>query len=155
MVTTPGGRAAQASSAGGLHQRRDAADTCTDAMTTGRCRHRSARRRALPAPALAVVVLAVMALAATSALAVARPAQAGARSGGGPSASPGVSARSGLSARERAASQALRYVRDLRRHPASGRLRRGTRVALGSDDPSIFGTSGLSDDFAMASSRGA
>ena len=39
---------------------------------------------------------------------------------------------------------------DLRRHPARGWLRRGTRVALGSDDPSIYGTSGLSDDFAMA-----
>jgi adenosine deaminase CECR1 len=46
--------------------------------------------------------------------------------------------------------QTLRYVPDLRRHPARGWLRRGTRVALGSDDPSIFGTSGLSDDFAMA-----
>jgi adenosine deaminase CECR1 len=46
--------------------------------------------------------------------------------------------------------QELRYVPDLRRHPARGWLRRGTRVALGSDDPSIFGTSGLSDDFAMA-----
>ena len=46
--------------------------------------------------------------------------------------------------------QELRYVPDLRRHPARGWLRRGTRVALGSEDPSIFGTSGLSDDFAMA-----
>jgi adenosine deaminase CECR1 len=46
--------------------------------------------------------------------------------------------------------QALRYVPDLRRHPAKGWLRRGTRVALGSDDPGLFGTRGLSDDFAMA-----
>ena len=46
--------------------------------------------------------------------------------------------------------QELRYVPDLRRHPARGWLRRGTRLALGSDDPSLFGTSGLSDDFAMA-----
>lgn len=46
--------------------------------------------------------------------------------------------------------QELRYVPDLRRHPARGWLRRGMRVALGSDDPSLFGTRGLSDDFAMA-----
>ena len=46
--------------------------------------------------------------------------------------------------------QALRYVPDLRRHPARAWLRRGTRVALGSDDPSIFGSRGLTDDFAMA-----
>jgi adenosine deaminase CECR1 len=46
--------------------------------------------------------------------------------------------------------QALRYVPDLRHHPARGWLRRGTRIALGSDDPSIFGTRGLTDDFAMA-----
>lgn len=46
--------------------------------------------------------------------------------------------------------QTLRYVPDLRRHPARGWLRRGMRVTLGSDDPAIFGSSGLTDDFAMA-----
>jgi adenosine deaminase CECR1 len=46
--------------------------------------------------------------------------------------------------------QELRYVPDLRRHPARGWLRRGARISLGSDDPSIFGTRGLSDDLAMA-----
>jgi adenosine deaminase CECR1 len=76
-------------------------------MTTGRCRHGSARSRALPAPALAVVVLTVMVLATAGAVVVARPAQAGARSAAGPSASPNVSARSGLSVRERAASLVL------------------------------------------------
>jgi adenosine deaminase CECR1 len=46
--------------------------------------------------------------------------------------------------------QALRYVPDLRRHPARGWLRRGMRVVLGSDDPAIFGSTGLTDDLSVA-----
>jgi adenosine deaminase CECR1 len=46
--------------------------------------------------------------------------------------------------------QALRYVPDLRRHPAKGWLRRGTPTALASDDPGIFGSPGLSGDFTLA-----
>ena len=46
--------------------------------------------------------------------------------------------------------QALRYVPDLRRHPAKGWLRRGIRVVLGSDDPAIFGSTGLTDDISVA-----
>ena len=46
--------------------------------------------------------------------------------------------------------QALRYVPDLRRHPAKGWLRRGMRVVLGSDDPAIFGSTGLTDDLSVA-----
>ena len=46
--------------------------------------------------------------------------------------------------------QGLRYVTDLRRHPARGWLRRGLRCALSSDDPAIFGSTELSDDFAAA-----
>ena len=43
--------------------------------------------------------------------------------------------------------KALRYVPDPRLHPAKGLLRRGLRIVLGSDDPAIFGTVGLTDDF--------
>lgn|GEM_PF-1321017 len=46
--------------------------------------------------------------------------------------------------------QALRYVPDLRRHPAKGWLRRGMRVVLGSDDPVVLGSTGLTDDLAAA-----
>jgi len=46
--------------------------------------------------------------------------------------------------------QALRYAPDLRRHPAKGWLRRGMRVVLGSDDPAIFGSTGLTDDLSVA-----
>jgi adenosine deaminase CECR1 len=46
--------------------------------------------------------------------------------------------------------QALRYVLDPRLHPARGYLQRGLQCVLGSDDPSIFGTTGLTDDFWMA-----
>ena len=46
--------------------------------------------------------------------------------------------------------QALRYVTDLRRHPARGWLRRGMHCTLSSDDPAILGSSELSDDFAVA-----
>ncbi|SDK99202.1 adenosine deaminase CECR1 [Catalinimonas alkaloidigena] len=43
--------------------------------------------------------------------------------------------------------QMLDYVGDLRVHPASYLLRRGVQIALSSDDPAIFGYSGLSYDF--------
>ncbi len=46
--------------------------------------------------------------------------------------------------------QAVRYVKALRRHPARGRLRRGVHCILSSDDPGIFGSGELSDDFAVA-----
>ena len=46
--------------------------------------------------------------------------------------------------------QALRYVPDLRDHPAKGWLRRGIEAALGSDDPELFQSRELSDDFALA-----
>jgi len=46
--------------------------------------------------------------------------------------------------------QALRYVTDMRAHPASSYLRHGLQCALGSDDPSIFGSTGLTDDFFTA-----
>lgn len=42
--------------------------------------------------------------------------------------------------------QLLRYVPDLRMHPASGYLARGLPVVLGNDDPGIFGNDGLSFD---------
>lgn len=43
--------------------------------------------------------------------------------------------------------KALRFVPDPRLHPAKGFLRRGLPIVLGSDDPAIFGTVGLTDDF--------
>jgi len=46
--------------------------------------------------------------------------------------------------------QALRYVPDLRDHPAKGWLRRGVKAALGSDDPELFQSRELSDDLALA-----
>lgn len=46
--------------------------------------------------------------------------------------------------------QALRYVDDLRIHPASGYLNRGVPCVLASDDPGIFGNDGLSFDFWQA-----
>lgn len=43
--------------------------------------------------------------------------------------------------------QMLRYVTDLRIHPANGYLRRGVPCVLGNDDPGILGNDGLSYDF--------
>jgi adenosine deaminase-related growth factor len=43
--------------------------------------------------------------------------------------------------------QQLRYVRDLRIHPASGYLNRGVPCVLGNDDPGIFGNDGLTYDY--------
>jgi adenosine deaminase CECR1 len=43
--------------------------------------------------------------------------------------------------------QQLRYVSDLRMHPASGYLNQGIACVIGSDDPGIFGNEGLSFDF--------
>ena len=43
--------------------------------------------------------------------------------------------------------QMLRYVRDLRIHPACGYIRRGIPCVLANDDPLIFGNHGLSYDF--------
>ncbi len=46
--------------------------------------------------------------------------------------------------------QLLRYVSDLRMHPAAGYLRRGVPCVLSNDDPGIFGNDGLSYDFWVA-----
>ncbi|MEM7478840.1 MAG: hypothetical protein AAF483_27970, partial [Planctomycetota bacterium] len=43
--------------------------------------------------------------------------------------------------------QVLRYVQDLRIHPACGYIRRGLPCVLSPDDPLIFGNAGLSYDF--------
>lgn len=43
--------------------------------------------------------------------------------------------------------QVLGYVHDLRMHPAAGYLKQGVACVLGSDDPMLFKTSGLSYDF--------
>jgi adenosine deaminase CECR1 len=43
--------------------------------------------------------------------------------------------------------QELRYVADLRIHPASGYLNRGVPCVIGNDDPGILGNDGLSYDF--------
>lgn len=43
--------------------------------------------------------------------------------------------------------QALRYVYDLAEHPGKGYLQRGLQGTLGSDDPALFGTEGLTDDY--------
>jgi adenosine deaminase CECR1 len=46
--------------------------------------------------------------------------------------------------------QLLRYVSDLRMHPADGYLRRGVPCVLSNDDPGILGNDGLSYDFWVA-----
>jgi adenosine deaminase CECR1 len=43
--------------------------------------------------------------------------------------------------------QALRYVGDLRLHPANRYLREGVTCVVSSDDPGVFGNNGLSFDF--------
>jgi adenosine deaminase CECR1 len=43
--------------------------------------------------------------------------------------------------------QALRYVGDLRLHPANQYLRGGVTCVISSDDPAVFGNDGLSYDF--------
>ena len=43
--------------------------------------------------------------------------------------------------------QLLRLLHDLRIHPALGYMNRGVQCVLGSDDPAIFGNTGLSYDF--------
>ena len=43
--------------------------------------------------------------------------------------------------------QELRYVADLRIHPAAGYLNRGVPCVIGNDDPGILGNDGLSYDF--------
>ncbi len=43
--------------------------------------------------------------------------------------------------------QQLRYVADLRLHPAAGYLNRGVPCVLGNDDPGILGNDGLAYDF--------
>ena len=43
--------------------------------------------------------------------------------------------------------QILGYVRDLRIHPACGLLRQGVQYTISSDDPGIFGYSGLTYDY--------
>lgn len=43
--------------------------------------------------------------------------------------------------------QALRYTDDLAKHPGKGYLERGLQGTLGSDDPALFGTDALTDDY--------
>ena len=48
--------------------------------------------------------------------------------------------------------QVLRYVADLRLHPAGGYLRRGVACVLSSDDPALFGVEGMS--YSLTSGEG-
>lgn len=46
--------------------------------------------------------------------------------------------------------QSLQYVQDIRNHPAIAYLRRGIQASLGSDDPGLFQSQGLTDDYFVA-----
>jgi len=46
--------------------------------------------------------------------------------------------------------QALRYTKNLADHPGKGYLKRGVQATLGSDDPALFGTESLTDDYFIA-----
>jgi adenosine deaminase CECR1 len=47
--------------------------------------------------------------------------------------------------------QMLRYYNDIRLHPIKALLTNGVKVSISSDDPSLFGTIGVSVDFYVAS----